>query len=265
MRDLRKHLAGETYDSGRNTVEGMGYLDTEYDVLRFSHACNSIDHGQAPSVLNAGPDGYRAIAHDFSGDRSDLWREVNSDVARSGRKEHKVKKKALFWERGRPNCGVLQDAATIIERVAMLHVHYDNALISFEQWGVETTLQRPAKMSEVFPASVTFKPMPPPELLEEYGLEGAKAAVRAAVAKLQAERLTASVDELEPFQLDCPKYLGTDQAAVKQAEEDYDDFCERHYRAYTAFRSGRRNVIFPAGTVFWRCRANVRVEVSAQR
>ena len=267
-RPPRVHLPKTTYEWDRNTEEGMGYLANQTDALLFAHALNCVEHDQVPSILVVNDDGYRGIAHDLTGDRSNMWRDTNSDTARTGRAEYEISKKKNFWERGRVGETIILDEQTVIKRIVDLEERFGGdrgkLLLFIEHWGKEMTLSRPPQMSERYPESVTFVPKPPPELLH-YGIEGARSLVEAAIALRKLEREAMGDYELEP-EGPRPLFDGADEDAVEQAYADYAEFCERHYRAYQQFKRGRRNVVFPAGTVFWRLRANVKVEkVSATR
>lgn len=267
MTELRKNLPGETSESGRKAEAGMGYVGDQADVLLFSHVLRCLEHGQVPSVLVASDDEYRSIVHDLTGNRSDLWRDTHSDTARIGRAKNGIPREKLFWTRGRPAQTVLLDEKSVIDRIVDLHERFGGdlgqLLLFIESWGETVTLQRPPQMSDVYPEAVTVVPMPPPKLMH-YGIEGAKRLIRIAIAARQLAREMTGATELEPEEKR-PLYLGADADAVDRAYQDYAEFCEQHRRAYLRFRRGRRNVTFPAGTVFWRCRANVNVEEVARQ
>ena len=123
-RRLREHLPSQTYEAGRNTVEGMGYMADQANVLLFSHAVNCKEYGQVPAVLVAFDDGYRSITHDLSGDRSELWQYNNADVARTGRTAHRIPRTMNFYECGRQDETVLLGEEAVIERIVDLHERF---------------------------------------------------------------------------------------------------------------------------------------------
>lgn len=260
MADPRRDLPAETVEFGRDVEDETAYLADQHEVLRFSHAQRCLENGLEPSVLFADDHCYRAIAHDLTGDRSEVYKNCHSDVARAGRKALELPRTRHFWNCDRPLSTVLLQTEKIVERIAHLHLYFreEDVLISYKQWGETITLLRPPQLSKAYEASVTFVPMPPPELMH-LGVEGAKACIAEAIALLELQRLAAGVTGRAPLETKRPLYDAVDDDVIEKAYEEYETFCDDHFCAYQLLRQGRRNVTFPAGTVFWRLRANVKV------
>lgn len=104
MTNPRPDLPDEVYLVRRNTVRGKDYL-ADTDVQRTfldSLAASARLYGQTLCALAFHTDGYAAVFHDHTGDRSQLFRQVHADTARHGRERFHLPSTELFWEHGRP-------------------------------------------------------------------------------------------------------------------------------------------------------------------
>lgn len=148
--------------------------------------------------------------------------------------------------------------------------------ITPDDWGKEVTVRRPPWFDLGYPPKGTYTPMPPKKW--EGRLDDAKRFYNALIElceEFYAERRTSQgkgvlgkkgLLRLDPFDRPKspstyrrrrPRFAGSSKARVK-AYDAYGQFLENHRGARRKLRSGKRNVVFPAGTVRLRRHVGVR-------
>ena len=277
MSNPNEQHVGEPYASERNTVRGKKYLKMsakEQKHFWYFFLLYCQETGQEPHALLVHEDGYRSMALDTTGKRHRFHQRLHSKIALRGRNRLGISSEENFWTKGRTDNtklleGAVDDALLDVFQPAIeagREASECDIKITEDDWGNVLTAARPAGVSRRYPATVSITPMPPPELAH-LSLEEARQHVKDAVA---AERKRTRVARVPKSRTPRPRRArrNTGRHAgradlVAAADEAYRQFTGEHYAARIDFRDGRRDAVFPAGTVFWR--EIVGVNVAPQR
>ena len=252
---------------GKDTRELFGYM--------FFKA--AIDHEVEPICASLMSNHVHAMVLDHHANRSDWMQQTFSTVARKRNLE--LNRRGSLWAAAEePGDMPVLDLQEVVEQVLYVALQpvtaglvaratdWTGFKILPRDWGKPMRFKRPLACGPDMPEVVEYTPQPPPGF-RDLPLAEVIAFFEAKIAEKEREyarkykgrfRGIALCETTHPYATPTtkaemrtrnPRFTSTDPKLIRAAKARLKEFYVEHRQALAKFRSGNRDVIFPAGTI----------------
>ncbi len=288
MTQPKRHLPGQFVEITRRTTRRRFLLrpgkDTR-DLVGYMYGKALLDHNQTASAAFCMSNHVHSAQLDREGTRSGFMQQFFSNTTR--KRNLQLDRRENLWAVGEPGDMVLLELQEIIDKIVYVCLQavaagcvekatdWSGFKILPKDWGKPMRFPRPRHCGKDMPEFVEFTPMPPPGF-EDLPLDEVIAFFEHLIAKAEqryARNRTVPVlgikacEARSPFHVPNtkaamrelnPQFSSRNKAAIVKALRHQRACRQAHRMALTEFRDGKRDVVFPSGTILMARRAGVR-------
>ncbi len=288
MTPPKRHLPGQFVEITRRTAHRQFLLrpgkDTR-DLVGYMYGKALLDHDQTASAAFCMSNHVHSAQLDREGTRSGFMQQFFSNTTR--KRNLQLDRRENLWVVGEPGDMVLLELQEIVDKIVYVCLQavaagcvekatdWSGFKILPKDWGKPMRFPRPKHCGKDMPAFVEFTPMPPPGF-EHLPLAEVIAFFEHLIAKAEeryARNRKVPVLGIKACEARSPFHLPTTKAAIGELNPQFSSrnkkaivealrhqrACRQAHRlALNAFQNGKRDVVFPSGTLLMARRAGVR-------